>query len=510
MMAGRLWGLRNRGLRNRESAFALGLAVVAAMRVATFAAGFPFFSNVDEHRHIDAVLKYSRGYLPEPGGDAYEQLMPTLLGMYGSPEYHMRAGGRTAGPPPWGGSMDATLGMIAYNERFLAGRPNLEASSPPVYYALAGGWMAAARALGLEGGQLLYSVRGLNAVFYFVLVWVSFAFCRALYPDDRFVHLGVPALLAVFPQDAFYYVTPDALSGVLGAAGLFAVVGLVAGGGDRRAGFGLWAVAGLICSLAFLTKYTNAILLPLFALGTIAALLRGTGRSVRFELAWMWCWVALPIAFWLGRNEILFGDVLATGVKVSRLGWGINPISAYFQHPILTPQGLWIFLTELIPTFWRGELVWHRSVLRLEGADAFYIASSIGYVSLASWAFVSRARAGGIRNTATLADGFSLVVLGSSVAVLAILSMRFVFGPTTNPTADNPYLSQGRLVSCALLAFAVLYVRGIGFVASKLPGYLRVPAAWALLAGTSAVVVASEWQLSRLVFASEYNWFHFP
>ncbi len=505
-MAGRLWGLGN-----REGALALVLATAAALRVAVFAAGFPFFSNVDEHRHIDAVLKYSRGYLPEPGLDAYEPQMATLLGMYGSPEYHMRdADGQSPGPPPWLGSAANTLRMMEYNERFLAGRPNLEASSPPVYYGLAGGWMAFARATGLTGGQLLYSVRGLNAALYFVLVLVSFAFCRAVYPDDPFVRLGVPALLAVFPQDALYYITPDALSPVLGAAGLFAVVGLVARAEDRRAGLGSWAAAGLICSLAFLTKYTNAVLLALFGLGTIAALLRGTQYSARVKLAWMWCWVVFPIAFWLGRNEILFGDGLATGVKLARLGWGTNPVSEYFQHPILTPPGLWIFLTELIPTFWRGEMVWHRSVLHGVGADAFYIASSIGYLLLACWGFVSRARAGRAGTAATLADGFSLAMLGLSIAVLAVLSMRFVFGQNTNPTADNPYLSQGRLVSCALLAFVVLYVRGIGVAASMLPVRLRVAAAWTLLSCTLAVIVVSELQLSGSVFASEYNWFHLP
>ncbi|MGE4608912.1 MAG: hypothetical protein AAEJ52_19425 [Myxococcota bacterium] len=505
-MAGRLWGLRN-----REGALALVIATAAALRVAVFAAGFPFFSNVDEHRHIDAVLKYSRGYLPEPGGFAYEPQMPTLLGMYGSPEYHMRdTDGQKAGPPPWRGSLDNTLEMIGFNERFLAGRPNLEASSPPVYYALAGAWMASARTSGLTGGQLLYWVRGLNAALYFALVLASFAFCRAVYPNDSFVCLGVPVLLAVFPQDAFYYITPDALSPILGAAGLFAIVGVVASAGERRVGSWLWAVAGLICALAFLTKYTNAVLLAVFAVGTAVALIRGAGSSERAKLAWMWCWVAFPIAIWLGRNEILFGDWLATGVKLERLGWGTNPVSAYFQHPILTPSGLWIFVTELIPTFWRGELAWHRSPMLSACADAYYIASSIGYLSLAAWGFASRARAGKDDTTATLADGLSLAMLGLSIAVLAVLSMRFVFGEATNPTADNPYLSQGRLVSCALLAFVLLYVRGIGFASSMLPVRLRVPTAWALLACTLAVVVVSELQLSGSVFASEYNWFHFP
>ncbi len=500
------------GLRDREAALALVIAVAAALRVAVFATGFPFYSNVDEHRHIDTVLKYSRGYLPRPGGDAYEPQMPTLLGMYGSPEYHMRGDEQAiVGPPPWRGSPEDTVRMIEYNERFLAGRPNLEASSPPVYYALAGGWMAAARGFGLQGGQLLYWVRCLNALLYFVLVLTSYAFCRAMYPNDSFARLGVPTLLAVFPQDALYYITPDALSPLLGAAGLFAVVRIVDPARQRRVGLACGAVAGLICALAFLTKYTNVVLLAVLGLATILAWVRGSKSTERVRLAWIWCWVLVPIAIWLGRNEVLFGEWLATGVKLDRLGWGTQPVSAYVQHPILTLQGMWIFVSELIPTFWRGELAWHRIAMSSPAADAFYIGSSIAYLSLAGWGCAAGVRRLGREpRTETTADAMSFAMLGLAAGVLAVLSMRFVFGETTNPTADNPYLSQGRLVSCALFAFVLVYVRGIGFGASGLPARLRGPMAWVLLAVTVAVVVVSEFQLTRAVFASEYNWFHFP
>ena len=68
----------------------------------------------------------------------------------------------------------------------------------------------------------------------------------------------------------------------------------------------------------------------------------------------------------------------------------------------------------------------------------------------------------------------------------------------------------GFLKTWPLMAFVLLYVRGIGFAASMLSVRLRVPIAWTLLAGTLVVVMVSELQLSVSVFASEYNWFHFP
>ena len=93
-----------------EGVCVLVLALLGALRVLAFAGGFPFFSNVDEHRHVDAALKYSRGYWPAPGTDAYESEMPTWLGMYGSPEYHLRSGEPTL-PPPWKGSAARTVEM---------------------------------------------------------------------------------------------------------------------------------------------------------------------------------------------------------------------------------------------------------------------------------------------------------------------------------------------------------------------------------------------------------------
>jgi len=491
--------------QRRDRAVAFALAALAALRVAAFAAGFPFFSNVDEHRHIDAVLKYARGFLPTPGDQMYEPQMPTLLGVYGSPEYHMRDG-TDVRPPPWRGSMADTVGMIEYNERFLRGRPNLEASSPPVYYALAGAWLAAARSVGVESGRLLYWVRGLNAVGYFALVLASFALVRAAYPTERFVHLGVPALLVVFPQDALYYITPDALSPLLGAAGLAA---LTAASIRTNAPAWLFGFAGLACGLAFLTKYTNAVLVALCGVATLVAMLRGGGSRAR--LGWMWLGLGVPIAIWLGRNQLVFGDWLATGVKLERLGWGTNPLAAYWNHPILSVSGLRIFATELLQTFWRGELVWHRKPMFSPAADAFYVLSSLGYLGLAGWGFASRLRSRADRaRPETLCDGLCLAVLALSAAVLALLSMHFVFGNRTNPTAANPYLSQGRLVACALVPFAVVYVRGIAFATARLPMRSRIPAAWGLLACTLAVVVVSELRVSAAVFASPYNWFHFP
>ena len=68
--------------RTRGGQLALLLSIFAGLRVLLFSAAFPFFSNIDEHRHVDVVLKYDRGYLPAPDNDAYEHEMGTYLAMH--------------------------------------------------------------------------------------------------------------------------------------------------------------------------------------------------------------------------------------------------------------------------------------------------------------------------------------------------------------------------------------------------------------------------------------------
>ncbi len=491
-------------LRSREGAVALGLAVLAALRVALFSAAFPFFSNVDEHRHIDAVLKYARGYWPAPGTDAYESEMPVLLGIYGSPEYHQRGtpASDPVGPPPWRGSPAHTIEMIEYNERFLDGRPNLEAYQPPVYYALAGAWLAVGRLFGLEGGQQLYWVRALNALGMFGLVLSVWSFLRAVLPSDAFVRLGVASLLVVFPQDCLYYVTPDSLSPWLGAAGWFGAF-VIARRPDSSAA--VYAVAGLAAAAAFLAKYTNAVVLLLFAGATGLALVRRERPPRLARLALLWALAGIPIALWLIHNQLVFGEWLASGAKLERLGWGRNVFAAYFDHPIFSPSGLWIFVTELLETFWRGELAWYRRTLASVWADAFYVGSSLLFVTLAAFGAWRRRD-----DDARFVETSGCVFLLGAAGVLVGLSLTFVFGERTNPTAHNPYLSQGRLVACALVPFTFLYVRGIGIAAHWLPERVRVAGAWSLLAIVIAVVLLSEGSLSLPVFRSEYNWFHYP
>ena len=488
-----------RGARDPEALAALALAAAAALRVLFFALSFPFFANVDEHRHVDMALKYERGFRPGRDDAAYEAQTLDLVASLGSPEYHRDPARTTPVPPPVWRAPEVRERRLARVRSELGSQRNLDANESPAYYALAGAWLRLGRALGLGGGALLYWLRALAAPAAFALVLATHRGLRAAYPRSRFVRLGAPALLAFLPQDCVTYATPDALSPLLGGvafAGLVALAVRGAGGPLRGAAVGLAAAA------AVLTKLPNALLaaVALFcaaaARGAPAAPRRGTWTALLAALV-------LPVAAWLVRNWLLLGDPTGDAQKIEKLGWGLRPLAEWPAHPILQPAGLAAFLAELARTFWRGELAWLRVPLAHAAADALYVGVSAAGLALAA-AGLAGARPRGER----VAEGAAWVALAAALAILVGLSLRFSYGPATNPSTLRPWFANGRLVAGALAPFALLLVRGIEVGASLAPARWRERAAWTALGGVCAAATVSEAILSAPVVASSYNFFH--
>jgi hypothetical protein len=495
------WGGREVSDRERVAVFLL--AVLAALRVFLFASAFPFFTNVDEQKHVDTVMKYARGYLPRPGTDAYERETGHLLAIYGSPEFLLAEADRAETPAPvWKRPSGAMLARIERSERFLAARANKEAYQPPVYYATAGAWMRLGRSLGIEGGYLLYWIRALNPLATFLLVLASALFLRRLAPNDPFLRLGLPALLCVFPQDSVYYVTRDAFSPLLGALCFFFALDMARAPQRSLAYF---AGVGALTAAASLAKFTNLAALPVLAVATFFAARSAANPAKRRGLLLMWGVALAPLAFWLIRNQILFGDPTATALKIERLGWGHKPFSEWLDHPLFGFDGIAFFVSELVPTFWRGELAWYQRTLVSPFADRFYQLSTALFLTLAGFG-VWRGQDPAQRRL----DVCAFLMLATGTAMLGLLSLMYEFTETSNPPASHPFFVQGRLISAAMAPFLLLYLRGIQVATSPLGGLARPVAAWTCVAVVIGVVGASEGLLSAPVFASEYNWFHLP
>ncbi|MCH2173330.1 hypothetical protein MK489_21360 [Myxococcota bacterium] len=505
------------GPGRREGRVALLLALLAAARVGVFSAAFPFFTNIDEHRHVDVVLKYARGYLPAPGDDAYEANLPLLLGLYGSPEYHFdRARPLNELPQPaWLGSRSDQTRRVEAQRRYLASRRSLEANEAPVYYATAGAWWWLGRELGLQGAWGLYWVRALNALAAFVMVLGSYFLMRGLPGLDSFRRLGVPALLAVFPQDSQYFITRDAFSPLVSGIAFLWVVGLAI---RSRSGGLAYVGVGALLAAAVLVKYTNlAVGVVAAACFVFAATQRPDARRLKGEGGrWLLLFgVALtPVVWWWVRNQLLFGDFTGSNLKVERMGWGTRALGDIVGHPLLTLSGVTNFVLDLIPSFWRGQLAWFREDLAWGPADGFYTVTSLVFVLLVAgttWRkSAQHEAASGALEGAILLERMALLAIVVSVVTLALLSLRFVFHEYSNPSAARPWFDQGRLIAGALVPFALLYVRGLQIAVSPLGATRANWAAWCGLALTCALVLGSEVALTLPVFSSPYNGFHLP
>jgi hypothetical protein len=477
----------------RAPAAIAALAGVAALRVLVLAAAFPFFHQVDEHQHVDTIVRWSRGQLPGPE--------PVYLGdpvidwslRFGAfdyldakppPPYLQRRG---AGPDsPWVPEVRAAFARVL----------NQEMESPPAYYAVAAVWYRLGE-LALHDVDLLLWVRALNALALAALVWLAHAWLRRRAPDDPLLHWGVPALIAFFPADAFYGAGPDGFCALVGGLAFVAAVD-AASPGPRPGRRDL--AAGLAVAAAFLAKYTNLLYAGLLGLGFALRTRSEAPARVLARAAWAFGPAVALCGAWLVRNRLVVGDTFATARKVAHLEWTPLPWSELLSQPIFSAAGLAQWAPKTLALFWRGEFRWLGEPMTLPGLDPFLATASLVALALgAVSAWVALRRRDWL-------EPMALVATLAGFASLAVLSARFEFADWGNPTRSHPYFTEGRLVLGVLLPFAIVFVRGLALGCARWPA--RVPGA--ILAGFIAFLSITDWVIAAPAFASPWNWFHLP
>src|SRR6266480_1860658 len=482
----------------------IGLCMAAAIRVLVFAAAFPFFNNVDEQAHVDLVLKYARAKPPR-GIEPFASEAALYFAVYSTPEYFVgpeQYGGEYP-PPNWLLPRDQLQTILDDEIPFWESRVNHESGEPPLYYALAGGWMNVGHFLGLRGLSLLYWVRFLNIGLAATLVWIGFAATRSTFPDNEFLQLGVSALLATWPQSAFYSIQGDALSPLCFGIAFLGLAKLLQS--ERvRIVVAIWT--GLAIAAACLVKTSN-LPLPLIAVAAIALkTVRGARKgSLRPRLITLGVFllsVGLPLGIWFAWNHHNFGDLTATKSKIELLGWTRKSFGEWWSHPIFSLHGFTEFWRGLIASFWRGEFVWHLQRIGSATADGFYAISS-AIVILATGVLLLRGRSK--TNEQRFILWVALLSFLSIVAFLVVLSISFDFGRCPYPSREHPYFTSGRLLDATAIPFFLLFVYAVDrFGNWTKREWLR----WTLLGATVLVVVVSQLQVNAPAFSSRYNFFH--
>jgi hypothetical protein len=482
------------------------LCGVAALRVFVYSAAFPFFNNVDEVSHFDMVIKYSR--LPMPTGMAHysEESIPSIVES-GSPEYlyslNQFPNGRV--PPPHWLHPDEPV-RVPYGESLSWWRthPNHESANAPLYYIVAGLWMRVGQWVGLKDLCLLYWIRFLNIAAAGGLIWTGYAAARIVFPERRHCRLGVPLLLAFFPQSIYYAIQSDTLSPLCYGAAFVGLINLL---GTDTPGRRLGILTGLALASVWLVKVTN---LPLVGVGMLAVVFKaislgraGKLRQAMAPLALLLGCAAAPIGAWCLWCQYAFGDFTGATVKIHSLFWIPKPFADWWRHPVFTPAGLVTFWSGLVSSFWRGELVWMGRRLAVPGVDAFYWGSSLLLAGAAVFSLLWEG--GGAAATTRKALWLSFWSFAGMVAFMGLTSIAFDYRNCDYPSASHPYVTSGRLLCGALIPFLLLYVHGLDKALSPIKSGAASAVA---LAGIVVLMVVSEFLLNLPAFSSQYNWFH--
>jgi len=497
----------------KEHVLILLLCIAAALRVFIFSAAFPFFSNIDEDLHFDLITQYSHGQVPR-GFDRLKEETLNWIVPYASPEFLFPPEQFPDGKfptPLWKQRWPEVEPEIASTRAAWNGEINFESSQPPLYYALAGLWWWIGKQIGLVGIQALYWIRFLNAALMAIVVWLGYVAARTIAPERLDLRIGVPLLVAFIPQNVFYAMNNDVLSPLC-----FGVLFLCVLQWLRKdaPSLSLGALSGLALAATCLTKLSNLPLVSVALAVMVArsiAIISRTPRAGLIALAALISCAAIPVGTWILWTKFHFGDVTGSTAKISLLGWTRKPFGDWWQHPIFSPRGLWVFWSDLIATFWRGEVEWHGRKFDWEIADRLYAVSSLMFILAAIL---------GLRKQFTLstfqrrAIAVAIVTVVAGIAFLGLLSIQFDFGSCVNPSRLHPYFTSGRLLSGAMIPFALSYVYGISCLCRLATSRFRqtrwIDAASPLIVLGAIVVFsqASEIVITHPVFASEHNWFH--
>ncbi len=496
-----------------ERVLILLFCVAAVLRVFIFSAAFPFFSNIDEDLHFDLITQYSHAQVPRSFDRLKEETLNWIV-PYASPEFlfpaeHFPDGKFPA--PLWKQPWSKVEPEIAATRVAWSSEINFESSQPPLYYALAGLWWWIGKQIGLIGLQSLYWIRFLNAALMAIMVWLGYVVARTIAPERLDLRIGVPLLLVFIPQNVFYAMNNDVLSPLCFGMLFLCVLQWLR---TEAPSLLLGVITGAAIASTYLTKLSN---LPLIVIAVIVilaklgAIVRRRPRAGLIALVALLLCAAVPICSWMVWLKLQFGDVTGSTAKIAFLDWTRKPFVEWWQHPIFSPHGIWVFWSDLIATFWRGEVEWHGRRFDWQIADRLYAVSSLVFIAAAVLGLRKRFALSAFQRQAI---AVAILTVAAGVAFLGLLSIQFDFGSCVNPSRSHPYFTSGRLLSGAIIPFALSYVYGISCLCRLATSRFR-QLRWIYTASPlvvlGAIVVfsqASEIFVTQPVFASEHNWFH--
>ena len=521
-MARTAYALTERPSRPVRWTLVLLLAAFATVRVGFGALSYPLFGHLDELSHLDTVLKYD-DRLGLPLDPAFEAETAPYFALHNSPEYAIAPG--PEGPPPRGSDLAAAAARVGSQGDELARRyveverarlaatKNHQAYESPFYYWIAAGWLRAARDLGVDAPRDAYALRLLGALCLGLAVVLAHIFvreCGAPSPAGPYLSLGVPALIACWPQDVYSFINNDHLSIVLATATLilFGRVYRHARDEGARSAYACYAIAGLALGASVAHKSANAWLfaatVPLLW-PWLRAAMSANRKAAITHLATIGVAAATVLVGWRLALHARTGFWSGAALKCDWLGVSDHDLGGVLAHPIWSLDGAWTFVSFLVASFWRGEIQWHGELLASPWLDVFWIVTSALCIGLA---ILTRGRLPGSGISTAMTDAGALAVVAAGLAHL-YASVAWDYGPNMYPSRDFPYLVSGRLSSGLAPVAFLLYALGLERLMTTVVGPLRARRLrWVALAVVLATLLGSDLVDLASVARSSHNFWH--
>ncbi len=468
----------------------VGLALFAFVRVGLCAASFPFFGHLDEVAHVDTVFKYARGQWPEKGQDRFDDETVELFVLQNSPLFLQ---------PIEGDDTRLLVDRLTPEQREIhlasqleqfRGFPNHESLETAPYYVCASAWLHVARALGLEGLHALYFVRTLGGLVLACAVIAGYLFVRRLLPDRPFLWFGVPMLLAVYPQDALYFINND-----VPLVALFPICAWLALRlRDGESSVPAHVMTGAALAIALIAKATD-ITICLACFVTLLPVLRSRRSFLLLAVSFL-----VPMVAWHGYYLVATGHLTPSTHKTDLLGVTVNTWAGIAAHPMWSPSGLAGYFADLHANFWRGEIRWLGEPMRHGIVDWLLLGSTLLF-ACASLGACLRRRRDALPNHAFFGIWVAVAV---GFAMMVGFSVGWEFGENTYPSRDFPFLTSGRLQSGMFALVALLYLDGL----ERLTRRFGPKAPWIALALVLATLLISESILMSPVVANPHNLWH--
>ncbi len=490
-----------------ETKFILLLSLLAAIRVFVFSAAFPFFDNVDELMHFDLIMKYANGHMPRQIEPISADSAPyvTLFYSYAYIRTPDNFPDRKFPPPLWTLPKEQMEQALAANTAAWQTQKNYDVAQAPLHYVLEAIWWHFGRWVCVPDGRLLYWLRFFNIILMAVLVWLAYAAARMIFPENLFIRLGAPALLAFMPQSAFYSLGNDPLSAICFGATFICLMKWVSA---EKPSLLISGGTGLALAATYLNKTTN---LPLIVVAFAAVLLKilqsfraGKVRELLPGLMMFMACAVPPMLAWMIWCKTNFGDPTGSKLNINYFGWTLKPFSEWWNHPIFTPAGIWTYLTGQLGTFWQGEFFWYNKPIALPGSMAVYTILTLvllGIVLPSLWPRFSKATP-----LQRNAFQFGMACLAAALCFFALISIMYDFHDSYNPSRWHPYIGEGRLFLGVLIPFLLLIACGLDRALNRFGNSTKFAVLAIIISLMLTVEMVTDWP----VFSNPYNWYHLP